>query len=46
MSEKVLFEVERVEKGVRVMIKGKPETEEVIPLSTLKESAGKAAYQC
>ncbi len=44
VSEKVFFDVERVERGVRVMIKGKPETEEVIPLSALKESAGKAAY--
>jgi hypothetical protein len=44
VSEKVFFEVERVGKGVRVMIKGKPESEEVIPLSALKESVGKAAY--
>ncbi len=44
VCDKVFFEVERVEKGVRVMIKGRPETEEVIPLAALKESAGKAAY--
>jgi len=40
VSGKVFFEVERVEKGVRVMIKGRADTEEIIPLSTLKESAG------
>ena len=44
VSDKVFFEVERMEKGIRVMIKGRADTEEVIPLSTLKESAGKAAY--
>jgi hypothetical protein len=31
-------------KGVRVMVKGQPESEEVIPLAALKESINKAAY--
>ncbi|MCK6478575.1 MAG: hypothetical protein HUU06_00340 [Planctomycetaceae bacterium] len=44
VSEKVSFEVERVEKGVRVAVKGKPGTSEVIPLAALKESINKAAY--
>jgi hypothetical protein len=44
VSEKVSFLVEKTDKGVRVMVKGKPKTEEVIPLSVLKESINKAAY--
>src|SRR5688572_21942107 len=44
VSEKVSFEVEKVAKGVRVAVKGKPGTEEVIPLTALKESVNKAAY--
>lgn len=32
------------EKGVRVMVKGQPKTDEVIPLAALKESLNKAAY--
>ncbi|MCK6482253.1 MAG: hypothetical protein L6R43_19540 [Planctomycetes bacterium] len=44
VSEKVSFEVEKVAKGIRVQVKGKPETEEVIPLADLKESVNKAAY--
>jgi hypothetical protein len=44
VSEKVSFEVEKVEKGVRVAVKGKPNTEEVIPMAALKESVNKAAY--
>jgi len=44
VSEKVSFLVEKTEKGVRVMVKGQPKTEEVIPLAALKESINKAAY--
>jgi hypothetical protein len=39
----VRFIVEKVKSGVKVMLKGKPETEQVIPFATLKESIGKAA---
>lgn len=38
------FVVEKTDKGARVMVKGKPKTEEVIPLAVLKESINKAAY--
>lgn len=44
VSEKVSFLVEKTDKGVRVMVKGQPKTEEVIPLAPLKESINKAAY--
>jgi len=44
VSEKVSFLVEKTDKGVRVMVKGQPKTEEVIPLTALKESINKAAY--
>jgi hypothetical protein len=44
VSEKVSFLVEKTDKGVRVMVKGQPKTEEVIPLAALKESINKAAY--
>ena len=44
VSEKVPFLVEKTERGVRVMVKGQPKTEEVIPLAALKESVNKAAY--
>jgi hypothetical protein len=44
VSPKVSFIVEKAEKGIRVMVKGKPESEEIIPLATLKQSIGKAAY--
>ena len=44
VSEKVTFLVEKVEKGVRVTVKGKPDTAEVIPMAALKESINKAAY--
>ena len=36
--------MEKTDKGVRVMVKGQPKTEEVIPLAALKESINKAAY--
>ena len=44
VSEKVTFLVEKAEKGVRVTVKGRPETEEVIPMAVLKESINKASY--
>jgi hypothetical protein len=44
VSPKVSFVVEKAEKGIRVMVKGKPESEETIPLATLKASIGKVAY--
>ncbi len=44
VSEKVSFLVEKLEKGIRVAVKGKPDTEELIPMSALQESIGKAAY--
>ena len=40
----VRFLVEKVKDGVKVTIKGQPETEEVIPMARLKESVGKAAF--
>ncbi|GAB4142343.1 MAG: hypothetical protein Fur0037_09480 [Planctomycetota bacterium] len=55
VSEKVSFLVEKTDlsavpgtaqagKGVRVCIKGRPETQEVIPLADLEASINKAAY--
>ena len=44
VSEKVTFLVEKTDKGIRVMVKGQPKTEETIPLAALKESINKAAY--
>jgi hypothetical protein len=42
VSPKVSFIVEKADKGIRVMVKGKPESEELIPLAALKASIGKA----
>lgn len=39
----VRFIVEKVKDGVKVLLKGKPETEQVISFAVLKESIGKAA---
>jgi hypothetical protein len=39
----VRFVVERVKDGVKVALKGKPETEKVIPDRALKDSIGRAA---
>ena len=36
--------MQKSDKGVRVTVKGQPKTEELIPLTTLKESINKAAY--
>ena len=44
-AERVTFLVEKVDKGVRVIVKGRLETAEVIPKAKLKVSIGKAAYQ-
>jgi len=44
VSEKVSFLVDKTDKGVRVVVKGRPETEEVIPFAALKDSINKAAY--
>ena len=44
VNPKVSFVVEKADKGIRVMVKGSPESEEIIPLATLRESIGKAAY--
>jgi hypothetical protein len=44
VSPKVSFIVEKADKGIRVMVKGKPESEELIPSAALKASIGKAAY--
>ncbi|TET39240.1 MAG: hypothetical protein E3J72_00935 [Planctomycetota bacterium] len=44
VTERVGFLVEKANGGIRVMIKSRPKTEEVIPLKVLKESIGKAAY--
>ncbi len=44
VSEKVSFLVEKMDKGVRVMVKGQPKTEELISFAALKESINKAAY--
>jgi hypothetical protein len=40
----LIFIVDKVEKGVRVMLKGKPGSEEVIPFAALKASVNRAAY--
>jgi len=40
----VRFLVEKVEKGIKVTVKGKPDTEETIPFKALKESVSKEAY--
>jgi multidrug efflux pump subunit AcrA (membrane-fusion protein) len=44
VSPKVSFIVEKADKGIRVMVRGKPESEEIIPLAALKASIGKVAY--
>ena len=44
VAERVSFLVEKTDKGVRVEIKGRPETKEVIPMDVLKASVSKAAY--
>jgi hypothetical protein len=45
VSEKVSFLVEKTEKGIRIMVKGRPETEKVVPMAEVKESLNKVAYE-
>ncbi len=44
LTERVSFLVEKTKEGVRVMIKGRPETDEVIPFKALEESVTRASY--
>ena len=44
VAEKVSFEVVKTAKGVRVTVKGKPDTAEMIPMAALEESVNRAAY--
>lgn len=47
VSPRVSFEVVKVAKGVRVTVRGRPETAEVIPMAKLRVSIGKsAAHYC
>ncbi|TET34860.1 MAG: hypothetical protein E3J72_12045 [Planctomycetota bacterium] len=43
VTERVSYLVEKVKGGIRIMIKGRPETDEVISFKTLDKSIGKAA---
>jgi len=43
VSEQLRFLVEKTDAGVRVMVKNRSETEEVIPFDVLKKSVNKAA---
>ena len=43
VAPRVRFLVERVKGGVKTSIKGRPETEEVVPDEQLKDSVGRAA---
>ncbi|MBN1459287.1 MAG: hypothetical protein JXA57_07110 [Armatimonadetes bacterium] len=43
VAPRVRFLVERVKGGVKTSIKGRPETEEVVPEGQLKDSVGRAA---
>ncbi len=44
VSAQVAFEVKKNKRGVRVMVKGQPKTEEEISFATLQQSVNKAAY--
>ncbi len=44
LTERVSFLIERTEEGVRVVVKDRPETEELIALAALEESVSRAAY--
>ncbi len=44
LTERVSFRLERTQEGVRVIIKDRPESEELIPLAALEESVSRAAY--
>ena len=43
LSEKAYFLAEKTDKGVRVMVKGEPKTEEVIPMEAPRASVNKEA---
>ena len=45
VSQRVSYLVEKVAGGLKVTVKGRPDTEEVIPTAKLKVSIGKCAYQ-
>jgi len=44
VSARVSFLVEKVATGVRVAVRGRPDTEEVIPFENLKETLNQTAY--
>jgi len=44
VSDRVVFLTERVDNGIKVAIKGKPETEKVISADLLNKSINRAAY--
>ncbi len=44
VSTQVSFAVAKTKRGIRVMVKGQPQTEEVISFATLKKSLNRAAY--
>ena len=44
VAPRVRFLVEKEKGGLKVTVAGRPETEKLIPLASLKESIGKAAY--
>ena len=44
VSERVSFIVEKVDKGLKVRVKGRLDTERVIPKAKLKVSINKSAY--
>jgi type IV secretory pathway VirJ component len=42
-SQKLTFIVEKADNGVRVLVRGKPKTEDIVPLAILKATIRKAA---
>jgi len=44
VSPKLTFIVEKADNGVRVLVRGKPKSEEIIPLAILRASINKAAH--
>jgi len=42
-SQKLTFVVEKADNGVRVLVKGKPKTEDIVPMAILKATIRKAA---
>jgi predicted type IV restriction endonuclease len=44
ISERVAFEVKQTSDGVRIAVKGRPDTAEVVPLARLRESIAAVAY--